>query len=64
LRFLIVASRLIPLPSNPLNKSPFVEQLSQHLQEHDGAPNFGFLIKNAGAGVYGLVAETTEEALT
>lgn len=40
----------------------FAEQVSQHLQEHEGAPHFDFLINNAGTGVYGSVAETTEEA--
>ncbi|AWA29690.1 short-chain dehydrogenase [Flavobacterium magnum] len=40
----------------------FVNQLSQHLQEHEGSPHFDFLINNAGAGVYGSVNETTEEA--
>ncbi|WP_345953104.1 SDR family oxidoreductase [Mucilaginibacter sp. PAMB04168] len=40
----------------------FVAQVSQHLQEHEGSPNFDFLINNAGAGVYGSVTETTEEA--
>ncbi|OYU79904.1 MAG: short-chain dehydrogenase [Flavobacterium sp. BFFFF1] len=40
----------------------FVAQVSQHLQEHEGSPHFDFLINNAGAGVYGSVAETTEDA--
>lgn len=40
----------------------FGEQLRQHLQEHEGSPNFDFLINNAGTGVYGSVMDTTEEA--
>ncbi|MDO1449718.1 SDR family oxidoreductase [Rhodocytophaga aerolata] len=40
----------------------FVVQVSQHLLEQEGSPNFDFLINNAGAGVYGSVSETTEEA--
>lgn len=39
----------------------FIQQVSQHLQEHEGAPNFDFLINNAGIGAYGSVTETTEE---
>ena len=32
------------------------------MQQHEGTPNFDFLINNAGAGIYGSVTETTEEA--
>lgn len=39
----------------------FVEQVSEHLQEHEGSPNFDFLINNAGIGAYGSVTETTED---
>lgn len=39
----------------------FVKQVNQHLQEHEGSPNFDFLINNAGIGAYGSVTETTEE---
>src|SRR6187402_2145313 len=44
------------------NFDPFADQVRQHLQEHEGSPNFDFLINNAGAGIYGSVTETTEEA--
>ncbi|MGL2965908.1 SDR family NAD(P)-dependent oxidoreductase [Flavobacterium sp. XGLA_31] len=40
----------------------FIHQISQHLTEHEGNPNFDFLINNAGTGVYGSVTDTTEEA--
>jgi NAD(P)-dependent dehydrogenase (short-subunit alcohol dehydrogenase family) len=40
----------------------FVDQVSRHLIQHEDSPNFDFLINNAGAGVYGSVTETTEEA--
>ncbi len=40
----------------------FVTQVSGHLQEHENAPNFDFLINNAGTGIYGAVTDTTEEA--
>lgn len=40
----------------------FVDQVSQHLQEHEGSPNFDFLINNAGTGLYASVTETTEDA--
>jgi len=40
----------------------FVQKVSEHLQEHEGSPNFDFLINNAGTGVYGSVIDTTEEA--
>ncbi len=43
------------------NLDTFVAQVSQHLQEHEGASNFDFLINNAGIGLYGSVTETTEE---
>lgn len=48
--------------SNIKSFDTFVEQVSEHLQEHKGSPNFDFLINNAGTGVYGSVTETTEEA--
>lgn len=40
----------------------FIQQVNQHLQEHEGSPNFDFLINNAGTGIYGSIFETTEEA--
>lgn len=48
--------------SSVKNFDAFVNQVKQHLQEHEGSPNFDFLINNAGAGVYGSVTDTTEEA--
>lgn len=48
--------------SNVKSFDAFVGHVSQHLQEHEGSPKFDFLINNAGAGVYGSVTETTEEA--
>lgn len=48
--------------SNVKNFDTFVNQVSQHLIEHEGSPNFDFLINNAGVGVYGSVTDTTEEA--
>jgi NAD(P)-dependent dehydrogenase (short-subunit alcohol dehydrogenase family) len=40
----------------------FVRQATAYLQEHEGAPNFDYLVNNAGTGVFGSVLETTEEA--
>jgi len=48
--------------SNVKNFDAFTDQVGQHLQDHEGSPNFDFLVNNAGAGVYGSVTETTEEA--
>ncbi|WP_035649841.1 SDR family oxidoreductase [Flavobacterium sp. ASV13] len=39
----------------------FVDQVNEHLLEHEGAPNFDYLINNAGVGLYGSVTDTTEE---
>jgi len=39
----------------------FVNQVREHLLEHEGSPNFDYLINNAGVGLYGSVTETTEE---
>lgn len=39
----------------------FVDHVREHLLEHEGLPNFDFLINNAGIGLYGSVTETTEE---
>ncbi len=39
----------------------FVAQVTSHLKEHEGNPNFDCLVNNAGYGVYGLVTDTTEE---
>jgi NAD(P)-dependent dehydrogenase (short-subunit alcohol dehydrogenase family) len=48
--------------SNIKTFDAFANEVSSHLQEHEGSPNFDFLINNAGAGVYGSVTETSEEA--
>ncbi|MFL9843976.1 SDR family NAD(P)-dependent oxidoreductase [Flavobacterium rhizosphaerae] len=48
--------------SNIKNFDAFLDQVSGHLTQHEGSPNFDFLINNAGAGIYGSVSETTEEA--
>jgi len=39
----------------------FVGQVSEHLLENEGSPNFDYLINNAGVGLYGSVTKTTEE---
>ncbi len=39
----------------------FVDRVTKHLLEHEGSPKFDYLINNAGVGLYGSVADTTEE---
>ena len=39
----------------------FLKQLTAHLKEQTGSPNFDFLINNAGTALYSPFAETTEE---
>ncbi|MEH6307075.1 SDR family oxidoreductase [Olivibacter sp. CPCC 100613] len=39
----------------------FVDKISTYLKEQTGAPNFDFLINNAGTALYAPFAETTEE---
>ena len=39
----------------------FYKQVTEHLKEETGSPNFDFLINNAGTALYALFAETTEE---
>ncbi|MDQ4140265.1 MAG: SDR family oxidoreductase [Bacteroidota bacterium] len=39
----------------------FLEQVTGHLQEQTGSPNFDFLINNAGTALYAPFAETTED---
>jgi NAD(P)-dependent dehydrogenase (short-subunit alcohol dehydrogenase family) len=43
------------------NFDSFVAQVSEHLLEHEGSPNFDYLINNAGIGLYGSVTDTTED---
>jgi NAD(P)-dependent dehydrogenase (short-subunit alcohol dehydrogenase family) len=39
----------------------FFSEVSSHLKEHTGSPNFDFLINNAGTALYAPFTETTEE---
>lgn len=39
----------------------FIKQLTTHLMEQTGSPNFDFLINNAGTALYSPFGETTEE---
>ena len=39
----------------------FISTVSEYLQENEGSSNFDYLINNAGTGMYGSVADTTEE---
>jgi NAD(P)-dependent dehydrogenase (short-subunit alcohol dehydrogenase family) len=39
----------------------FLKQVTTHLQEETGKPNFDFLINNAGTALYAPFADTTEE---
>ena len=39
----------------------FIKQVTTHLSEQTGSPNFDFLINNAGTALYAPFAETTEE---
>lgn len=39
----------------------FFKQVTEHLKEKTGSPNFDFLINNAGTALYAPFAETTEE---
>lgn len=40
-----------------------IKEVTSHLQEKTGSPNFDFLINNAGTALYQPFAETTEEQL-
>lgn len=42
---------------------PFIKQVTGHLQEKTGSPNFDFLINNAGTSLYVPIGEVTEEQL-
>jgi Dehydrogenases with different specificities (related to short-chain alcohol dehydrogenases) len=39
----------------------FIKEVTTHLQENTGSPNFDFLINNAGTALYALVQDVTEE---
>lgn len=41
----------------------FLKEVTEHLSEKTGSPNFDFLINNAGTALYAPFAETTEEQL-
>lgn len=41
----------------------FVKNITNHLMENEGTPNFDYLINNAGFGAYGKVTETSEKTL-
>ncbi|MBT28791.1 MAG: short-chain dehydrogenase [Thalassobius sp.] len=41
----------------------FISNVTTHLKENTGSPNFDFLINNAGTALYAPFAETTEEQL-
>jgi NAD(P)-dependent dehydrogenase (short-subunit alcohol dehydrogenase family) len=47
--------------SNVKSFDSFLEQVTGHLKERTGSPNFDFLINNAGTALYAPFAETTEE---
>lgn len=38
----------------------FIKSVTDHLQKIKGAPNFDFLINNAGTGTFNKIADTTE----
>jgi len=38
----------------------FIEEITGHLQEKTGSPNFDFLINNAGTALYAPITEVTE----
>ncbi|ANH83795.1 short-chain dehydrogenase [Niabella ginsenosidivorans] len=41
----------------------FIRQVTAHLQEQNGSPDFDFLVNNAGTALYATVGETTEAQL-
>jgi NAD(P)-dependent dehydrogenase (short-subunit alcohol dehydrogenase family) len=41
----------------------FIKQVTEHLKEKTGSPNFDFLINNAGTALYAPVTEVTEEQM-
>lgn len=49
--------------SNVKTFDNFIQQVTVHLKEKTGNPNFDFLINNAGTALYALAKDTTEEQL-
>ncbi len=49
--------------SNVNQFDSFIKQVTAHLQEEKGSPNFDFLINNAGTALYAPVTEVTEEQM-
>ena len=49
--------------SNVKTFDNFIKQVTQHLKDETGNPNFDFLINNAGTALYALATETTEGQL-
>lgn len=41
----------------------FIKDLTEHLQEQTGSPNFDFLINNAGTALYAPITDITEDQL-
>jgi len=39
----------------------FLADVTSHLKQYTGSPNFDFLVNNAGTALYALFADTTEE---
>ena len=63
---LALGQKALALPLNTGNISEFdafIAQVTAHLQEKTGSPNFDFLVNNAGTALYAPFAETTEEQL-
>ena len=50
-----------PLDTSNVNSfDAFFKEISAHLQENTGSPNFDFLVNNAGTALYAPFTETTE----
>jgi NAD(P)-dependent dehydrogenase (short-subunit alcohol dehydrogenase family) len=41
----------------------FIKEVTEHLKNQNGNPNFDFLINNAGTALYALAKDTTEEQM-
>ncbi len=58
--------KAMALPLNTATISTFdafITEVTSHLTEQTGSPNFDFLINNAGTALYSAFADTTEEQL-